>query len=88
MVNKRGLEGARAGAWRVRKFLFRVLRIARRGFLCVYGVLDDEGHGVMLVLTLRHLQRYLFVYLSCKFLPPRFTAFRRVLFALGISYAI
>ena len=53
MVNKGGREAARAGAWRVTKFFFRVLCVARRSFLCVYGVLDDEGHGVMFVLTWR-----------------------------------
>ena len=42
MVNKRGREGVRAGAWRVRKKYFRILRVARRGFLCVYDVVDDE----------------------------------------------
>ena len=61
MVNKRGCEGARAGAWRVTKILFCVLRVARCGYLCVYDVLDDEEHIVMFVLMLRRLGRYLFV---------------------------
>ena len=45
MVNKRGRQGARAGAWRVTKKYFRVLPVARRGFLCIYDVLDDEEQG-------------------------------------------
>ena len=63
-MNKRGRDGARAGEWRVTKKYFRVLRVARRGFLCMYDVLDDEEHGVMFVLTLQLLWRYLFVYSS------------------------
>ena len=88
MVNERGLEGARAGAWRDTKKIFHVLRVAQRGFLCAYSVLDNQGHGVMFVLTLRRLRRYLLVYLSWKFLQSRFNAFRRALFALGVFYAI
>ena len=64
MVEKSGHEGARAGAWRVTKEYFRVLRVAGRGYLCVYDVLDDEQHSVMFVLRLLRLRRYLFVYLN------------------------
>ena len=32
MMNQRGREGARAGAWRVTKIFFRVLRVAQHGF--------------------------------------------------------
>ena len=49
MVNKRGPEGGRVGAWHVAKKYFRVSCVARRGFLCVYNVLDDEEHCVMFV---------------------------------------
>ena len=59
MVNKRGREEVRAGAWRV--FLC-VLRVAQRGVLCVYGMSQDEAHGVMFVSTLWRLRRYFFVY--------------------------
>ena len=75
MVNKRGRQGARAGAWRVTKKYFRVLAVARRGFLRIYDVLDDEEHGVMLVLTLRRLRRYFLVYLSFKIFRPVLTRF-------------
>ena len=88
MVNERGREGARAGAWRVMKILFYVLRVARRGFLCLYDALDDQVHGVMFALTLRRLQRYSFLYLSSKFLPSRLNPFRPALFAISVSYAI
>ena len=57
MVNKRGREGVRGGACRVTKKLFLLLRIACRSFFCVYEVLDDKEHGVMLVFTLRRLRR-------------------------------
>ena len=64
MVNKRGREGARAGAWRVRKIFSSFTRCSRRSFLCVDGELGDDRHRVMLLLTLRRLRRYLFVHLS------------------------
>ena len=70
------------------KNCLRVLPVARRGSLCVYNVLDGEEHGVMFVLTLQRLQRYLFVYLSSKIFPSLFKAFRRRLIAIGVSYAI
>ena len=66
MVNKRGRAGARAGAWRVRKMFFSFRHCSRRCFLCVDGELGDYGHTVMLLLTLRRLRRYSFVYLSLK----------------------
>ena len=50
MENKRGRKGASAGAWRVRKCC------SRRGFLCVFNVLVNEGHSVMFLLVLRCLQ--------------------------------
>ena len=42
----------------------------------------------MFLLALQRLRRYLFVYLSSKFLTLCFNAFRRVLFALSVFYAI
>ena len=56
-------------------------------FLCVDGKLGDEGHGVIFLLTLRRLRRYLFVYLSSKFSTSCFKAFRRALSVLAVSYA-
>ena len=61
MVKKRGREGARAGAWRVTKNVSSFTRCSRRCFLCVDGELGDNGHRVMLLLSLRRLRRYLFV---------------------------
>ena len=62
-------------------------RCSRRIFLCVDGELDDEGHGIVFLLTLRRLRRYLFVYFSSKILTSCFTAFRCALFALAVFYA-
>ena len=42
----------------------------------------------MFVLTLWRLRLYSFVYLSWKFSPSRFNAFRRALLALGVFDAI
>ena len=68
MVKKRGHNGASAEAWRPRKKVFSPFTCcSQRSSLCVHGVLDDEGHGVMLLLTLRCLQHYLFAYSSSKF---------------------
>ena len=47
-----------------------------KSFLCLPGVLDDEGHGVTFLFTLRRLRRYLFAYLSSKSLASCFNAFR------------
>ena len=47
MVKKRGREGASAGAWRVTEIFLLVFGVARRGSLCVCGMLDDEGQGAM-----------------------------------------
>ena len=58
MVNKRGHAGARAGAWRVTKYFPSFTRCSRRCFLCVDGELGKDGHTVMLLLTLRRLQRF------------------------------
>ena len=41
----------------------------------------------MLLLTLRRLRRYFFVYLSSKFSMSCFNAFRRALFVLAVFYA-
>ena len=84
MVNKRGREGARAGAWRVTKKISSFTRCSRRCFLCVDDESGDDGHGVMLLLTLRRLRRYFFSYLSSKFSTSCFNAFRRTLFVLAI----
>ena len=62
-------------------------RCSRRSFLCVGGELGDEGHVVIVLLTLRRLRRFLFVYLSSKFSTSCFNAFRRALFVLAVFYA-
>ena len=41
----------------------------------------------MFLLTLRHLRRYLFVYLSSEFSTSCFNAFRCALFVLAVLYA-
>ena len=75
MANKRG---------RVTKKLSGFTRCSRRCFLCRDGELGDDGHRVMFLLTLRRLQRYLFVYLSSKFSTLCFNASRRALFVLAV----
>ena len=52
------------------------------------GVLDDGRDGVMFLLALWRLRRYLFVYLGSKFSTSCFNAFRRALFSLCVFYAI
>ena len=47
---------------------FEFFAVLATQFLCVVGVSDNKEHGVMLILTLRRLRRYLFVYLGSKFL--------------------
>ena len=89
MVNKRGREQRVQGRGVFRKKSFSSFtRCSRRRFLYVDGVLDDGRDGVMFLLALRRLRRYLFVYLSSKFSPSCFNAFRRALFALSVFYAI
>ena len=83
MVNETGRVGARAGAWRVTKIFSSFTHCSRRCFLCVDGDLGDDGHTVMLLLTLRRLWCYFFVYLSSKFSSSCFKAFRRAPFVLA-----
>ena len=59
-----------------------------RSFLYVHGESDDGRDGVMILLALQLLRRYLFVYLSSKFSTSCSNAFRRALFALRVSYAV
>ena len=85
MVNKGGRDGRVQGRGVLRKKSFlSFTRCSRRSFLYVEGVLDDGREGVMFLLALWRLQRYLFVYLSSKFPTSRFYAFRRALFALSV----
>ena len=89
MVNKRGREGRVQGHGVLPKQSFSSFtRCPRRSFLYVDGVLDDGRDGVMFLLALRRLRRYLFVYLSGKFSTSCLNAFRRALFALSVFYAI
>ena len=68
MVNKRGRKGRVQGRGVLRKKSFSSFtRCSRRSFLYVDGVLDDGRDGVMFLLALRRLRRYLFVYLVSKF---------------------
>ena len=87
MVNKRGREGARAGAWRATKMFSSFTCCSRRSFVCVDGELGNDGHRVMLLLTLRRLRRYLFVYSSSKFSKSCFNAFRCALLVVAVLYA-
>ena len=51
MENKRNGEAVSTGERRLRK-LFLLLRAARDAFfLCVDGLFDDQGHGVMVLLA-------------------------------------
>ena len=88
MVNKRGLEGRSQGRGVLANFVSSLTRCSRRSFPYVDGVLDDDRDGVMFLLALRRLRRYLFVYLSSKFSTSCLKAFRRALFALSVFYAI
>ena len=88
MVNKGGREGRVQGRGVLRKLFLSFTRCFRRSFLCVDGVLDDCRDGVMFLLALQRLRRYLFVHLSSKFWRSCFNAFRRALFALCVFYAI
>ena len=51
----------------LRKDFSSFMRCSRRSFLCVDSELGDEWHGVIFLLRLRHLRRYLFVFSSSKF---------------------
>ena len=51
MENEREQVGVSAGAQRLGKGFSSFTRCLRRVFHCVYGLLADRGHGVMLVLT-------------------------------------
>ena len=84
MVKKRGRREASAGVRRVTKIFFEFKRCSRRSFLCVDGVLGDDGHGVMFPLALRRLRHYFFVYLGSKFSSSCFNAFRCALFDLAV----
>ena len=89
MVKKKGGEGRVQGRAVPRKlFSSSFTRCSRRSFLYLDGVLDDGRDGVVFLLALRRLRRYLFVYLISKFLRSCFNAFRRALFALSVFYAI
>ena len=68
----------------LRKHFSSFTRCSRRCFLCVDGELGNDEHRVMLLITLRRLQRHLFVYLRSKFSTSCFDAFRRALFVLAI----
>ena len=84
---KKGGKGVSAGAWRVDKNFASFTHCSRRGFPHVYGVLVDEGHGVMFLLALRRLRHYSFYYLRRKNFPWCFYAFCRGLFHRSAFYA-
>ena len=77
MENKRKREGVSTGERRLRKSFLTFTRCSRRVLLCVDGLSDDQGHGVMVLLALQCLCRYLFAYLRCEF-------FRRVSTRLAV----
>ena len=76
-----GARAGGEGTWRIEEgvrdeyrgaacfeiFFLCFTRCSRRSFLYVDGVLDDSRDGVMFLLALRCLRRYLFVYLGSKF---------------------
>ena len=66
MENKRASRGESVGAWRLRKSFSSFTRCTRRSFLCVRGTMSYGRHGVMFVLSLRHLRRVLFAYFGLK----------------------
>ena len=86
MILKEGVRKRVQGCGALQKKISSFTRCSRRSFLCVDGVLGDKGHGVMFLLTLRCLQRYLFVYFSSKFSTSCFNAFRCALFVLAVFY--
>ena len=67
MANKRRREGRVQGRGVLRNLFSCFTRCSRRSFLYVDGVLDDGRDGVMFLLALRRLWRYLFVYSGSKF---------------------
>ena len=85
---KEGVRDLYRGAACFEFFFSCFTRCSRRSFLYVDGVLDGGGDGVMFLLALRCLWRYLFVYLGSKFSTSCLNAFRRGLFALSVFYAI
>ena len=63
---KEGVSDEYRGAACFENFFLSFTRCSRRSFLYVDGVLDDGREGVMFLLALWRLRRYLFVYLSSK----------------------
>ena len=88
MAKKRGREGGVQGRGVLRNFFSCLTRCSRRIFLYVDGVLDDGRDGVIFLLVLRRLRRYLFVYSGSKFSMLCFKAFRHALLALSVFNAI
>ena len=64
MENKEERQGVSEGVRRLKMFRLTFTHCSRRIFLCIDGFLDDKGHGIMYVLELRRLYRYVFSYLS------------------------
>ena len=84
---KEGVRKQVQGCGVLRKEFSTFTRCSRRSFLCVDGKLGKEGHRVMFLLMLRHLQRYSFVFLSSKFSTSCLNAFCCALFVLAVFYA-
>ena len=76
MVNQRGREGRVQGCGVLQKLFWSFTRCWRRNFLYVDGVLNDSRDGVMFLLALRRLRRYLFFYLSSKLSTSCSSAFQ------------
>ena len=66
MENKESEEERREGTRLVRKFFLSCASCSRQVFPRVLGTLDDKRHGVMVLMAIRRLRRYLFTYLSTK----------------------
>ena len=84
MVKKEGVRDGYKGAACYENSFSSFTRCPRRSFLYVDGELNDGRDGVMFVLALRRLRRYLFVYLNSKISTSCFNAFRRALFVLAV----
>ena len=85
MEKRKQIERARVqGRSVLKNYSSGSTRCSRSVCLYIYGVLENKGHGVVLVHSLRCLPRLLFTYLRPKNLSSRFYAFHSALFCLPV----
>ena len=87
METKRGKRERVQGRGALEIFFSISARCSRRGFLCVFGMFVNAGRGVMFLLALQCLPRFVFTYFRSEKLWLRLSAFRSTLFCLAVSYA-